>query len=194
MVPCTESELWLAQLVKLLFRFCYTTLVLSLNRTKTKAFGVSRPYFLNSSVFCFFLRYFPFLKMWWLILVPANIHLLSHLSLHTPWQVFFHFYYSDTQLCSPHFPGLLPHPALSPTFVKLLMLQTPLLPHSLGLFLTHWSCPDSFSASLFFCIFLCPFLLKEKTSWATFFLFCFIFFFSLYSLLSPCTVEEMKFL
>lgn len=61
-----ESELWLAHFVKLLHRFCYTTLVLSLNRTKPKAFGFLSLFSQFFNAVCFFLQYFPFFKIWWL--------------------------------------------------------------------------------------------------------------------------------
>lgn len=61
-----ESEVWLAHFVKLLLRFCYTTLVLSLNRTKPKAFGFLSLFSQFFNAVCFFLQYFPFFKIWWL--------------------------------------------------------------------------------------------------------------------------------
>lgn len=61
-----ESELWLAHFVKLLLRFCYTTLVLSLNRTKPKALGFLVLIFSILQCWFFSLQYFPFFKIWWL--------------------------------------------------------------------------------------------------------------------------------
>lgn len=60
--PCTEDELCLAHFVKLLFRFCYTTLVLSLNRTKQKPLGFLVLIFSILHWFGVFLHYFLFLK------------------------------------------------------------------------------------------------------------------------------------
>lgn len=163
---------------------------LSLNRTKSKAFGVSCSYFLNSSIvfFTFFLRADA------AVLGPINMHLLPHLpfSTYTPDK------YSSvlTMMTLSHTlrtvfwpclslsltsPALIPGSYLSHAAVSTCVISLRIVPCMLTVVLAASSLHLCFS-----CIFFCPFLLKEKVSCTTSFLLMWSL--PLYSPLCPLPV------